>query len=133
VISRGLKTLLLAQAAITNIVGTRISVSAAKQGTTRPYIVIDRMSDEKVKDLDGIQTARECEIDIECWAATPESAASLAEVVSDFLDDYTGAAGDENILAAHHAGDTDNYVSPTSGGEITEFVTILNFEFMYEE
>jgi hypothetical protein len=133
-ISKGLKTLLLAQASVTAITGNRIFVSAAKQGTTGTYIVIDRMSDEKYKGLDGVQTAKQAEVDIECWARTPESAAALAKVVSDYLDDFQGATGGaETILASHQVDDSDNYVAPTSGGEITEFVTILNFEFMYTE
>lgn len=132
-IAEGLKTLLLAQAPVAAIVGTRIYVTAAKQGTPRPYIVIDRMRDEKFKGLDGVQTAKQAEIDIECWASTPGSAAALAKVVSDYLDDFKGVAGAETILAAHQLDDSDNYVTPTSGGEITEFVTILNLEFIYTE
>lgn len=131
-IAKGIKTLLLAQASVTAIVSTRIFVSAAKQGTDPPYIVIDRMSDEKYKGLDGVQTGKQAEIDIECWARTPESAAALAEVVSDFLDDFQGATGGvETVLAVHHLGDSDNYVAPTSGGEITEFVSLINLEIQY--
>lgn len=131
-IAKGIKTLLLAQASVTAIVSTRIFVSAAKQGTDPPYIVIDRMRDEKYKGLDGVQTGKQAEIDIECWARTPESAAALAEVVSDFLDDFQGATGGaETVLASHQLDESDNFDNPTSGGEITEFVALLNFEFMY--
>jgi hypothetical protein len=131
VISKGLRTLLLAQSSITDIVSQKIFVGAARQGTEQPYIVIDRMSGEKFKGLDGNQGTRRAEIDIECWHNTPGDATTLADVVSDFLDDYTGAAGSATIKESTQVDEADNYDQPKSGGEIGEWVTILNFEFIY--
>lgn len=131
-ISDGLKTLLLAQSSVTDLVGQRIFKTGARQGTPQPYIVIDRVSDEKYKGLDGFLNTKHCEVDIECWASTQTAAAALAKVVSDYLDDFSGATGgSETILAAHQVGEADNYDPPKGGGEIAEFVTILNFEFDY--
>lgn len=132
-ISAGLKTLLRAQSSITDLVDQRVFEVAARQGTPQPYIVIDRVSDPKHDTLGGVLGSRMAEVDIECWAATPAAAAALAKVVSDFLDDYTGAAGSETILSSHHMDEEDTYDPPQSGGEISEFVTILNFEFLYTE
>lgn len=135
-ICEGLRTLLLAQSTVTDIVGSSgVYVTAARQSGTRPYIVLDRVDDEKYKGLAGyLSTTRRCEIDIECWGKTQSSASALAKVVSDFLDDFSGATGGtETILSANQVGDTDNFDPPDSGGAIQEFVTILNFEFMYTE
>lgn len=134
-ISHGLTTLLLAQASVTNVVGSSgIYVTAARQNATLPYIVIDRVADEKYKGLSGYLSARRCEVDIECWARTDVAAASLAKIVSDYLDDFSGATGgDETILSSHQVDDHDTFEPPDSSGEIQEFCTILNFEFMYTE
>lgn len=130
-ISKGLRTLLLAQSSITDVVSQKIFVGAATQGTEQPYIVIDRTSGEKFKGLDGYQGTRRAEIDIECWHNTPGDATTLADLVSDFLDDYTGAAGSATIKESTQVDETDNYDQPKSAGQIGEWVTILNFEFIY--
>lgn len=131
-ICEGLRTLLLTQSSVTDLVSTRIYVTAAKQGIDQPYIVIDRVDNEKYKGLSGYLSTQRAEVDIECWASTPSAAASLAKVVSDYLDDFSGATGGaETILASHQVGDTDNYEPPKTGSDITEFVTILNYEFDY--
>lgn len=131
-ISEGLRTLLLAQSSVTDLVGTRIYVTVARQGITQPYIVIDRVDNEKYKGLAGYLSAQHAEVDIECWASTQTAAAALAKIVSDYLDDFSGATGgSETITAVHQVGDVDNYATPQGGGEITEFVTILNFELDY--
>jgi hypothetical protein len=134
-ICEGLRTLLLAQSSITDIVGSAgIFVSAARQGSDLPYIVLDRVSDEKYKGLGGYLNQRHCEVDIECWHKTQSLAAALAKIVSNYLDDFTGATGgDETITESTQMDDSDNYVDPKTGNAISEFVTILNFEFHYTE
>lgn len=134
-ICEGLRTLLLAQSTVTDVVGTSgIYVTTARQTTSLPYIVLDRVGDEKYTALDGYQSARHAEVDIECWHKTPGQAAALAKIVSDYLDDFSGATGgDETILSSHHIDDNDTFDTPQSGEEIREFVTILNFEFHYTE
>jgi hypothetical protein len=131
VISKGLKALLLAQTSITDIVDQDIFVGAATQGTTQPYIVIDRMAGSKFKGLDGNLGTKRAEIDIECWHNTPGEATTLADIVNDFLDDFTGTAGSVTIKESTELDNTDNYDTPKSGGHIGEWVTILNFEFIY--
>jgi hypothetical protein len=133
VICEGLRTLLLAQSSITDIVGTSgIYVTAAVQSASLPYIVIDRIRDEIYKGLSGNLSARHCEVDIECWQKKPGTAAALAKIVSDYLDDFSGATGGtETILAVHQVDTTDTFDPPQSGGPIQEFATILTLEIDY--
>lgn len=131
-ICEGLRTLLLAQSTITDVVGTRIYVTVATQDATLPYLVIDRVSDEKYKGLSGYLSTRHCEVDIECWGKTQTSAASLGEIVSDYLDDFSGATGgSETVLAVQQVDEDDTFDPPSPGFPIQEFVTILTFELDY--
>jgi hypothetical protein len=131
-ICEGLRTLLLAQSTVTDVVGQKIFVTAARQGQDRPYILIDRVSDEKIKGLSGFLSAKHCEVDIDCWANTASAAAALAKIVSDYLDDFSGATGGtETILAVHQVDEDDTFDPPSSGGQIQEFVTILTLEIDY--
>lgn len=130
-ISKGLRTLLLAQSTITDVVDQKIFVGAATQGTEQPKIIIDRMNGEKFKGLSGYLGTKRAEMDIECWHNTQGEASALADIVSDFLDDFTGAAGSTTIKESTHAGEADNYPTPPGGAHIGEWVTILNYEFIY--
>lgn len=135
-ICEGLQTLLLAQSSVTNVVGTAgVFVSAAKQSASPPYVILDRVSDEKHGALDGyVSTSRHCEVDIYCYDTTPQDAAALAKIISDYLDDFSGATGgSETILSSHQIDDYDTFDEPEDGGEISNWVTILNFEFQYTE
>lgn len=131
-ISVGLQTLLLAQSSVTDIVGTAgVFVTIAKQSASKPYVVIDRVNDEKHGTLGGYLGAKHCEVEIECWDTTPQDAAALADIISDFLDDYTGTAGDETILESTQVDHGDNFSKPKDNSEVSEYVTTLYFEFQY--
>lgn len=132
-ICEGLRTLLLTQSTVTDVVGSDgIFVGAARQGKTPPYIVIDRMSDEKFLGLSGFLSTRSCEVDIDCWHKTATLAAALGKIVGDYLDDFKGATGgSETVLASHHVDEDDTFDPPSSGGQISEWATILTFEFQY--
>lgn len=132
-ICEGLRTLLLAQSSITDVVGTSgIYVTAAPQSAEVPYIVIDRVRDEIYKGLSGNLGTRHCEVDIDCWHTKPGTASALAKIVSDYLDDFSGATGgSETILAVHQVDESDTFDPPPSGGPIQEFATILNLEIDY--
>lgn len=131
-ICEGLRTLLLAQSSVTDTT-SEIYVTQAPQRAGTPRIVVDRVSDEKYKGLDGYQSAKHCEVDIEVWSTTPTKAAALAKTISDFLDDYTGAAGNETILSSHQIDTSDSFDYRSSGDDVVDYVTILNFEFHYTE
>ena len=132
-ICEGLRTLLLAESTVTAVT-SKIYVTAARQNATAPYIVLDRIEDTKFSGLGGYLSARKCEVDIECWDTTPSDAAALSKIVGAYLDDFTGATGgSETILSCHEVGGNDTFATPKSGEEITEFVSILNYEFLYTE
>lgn len=134
-ICAGLQTLLLANTNVTDLVGTEgVFVTAAKQGTDMPYVILDLIDDRKYKAFDGFVGALHCEIDIYCYDTTPQDAKALAKVIDDYLDDFSGSTGgSETIKESNQVGRYNTYSEPQSGGEISEWVTILNFEFQYTE
>lgn len=108
-IKTGLRTLLLAQSSITTLapaqtVGGKsydsIFVEKIKQGVKPPCIVITRNGYDPMKTLDGTSGMASSEIDIECYESTEPKAQALAKAVSDYLKDYSGAAGGSDTINA---------------------------------
>jgi hypothetical protein len=105
----GLRTLLLAQSSITTLCPAQtlqgisypaICVEALPQGMKPPYIVISSTGHDPMKALDGTTGMASTEIDIECVEYTDDQAEALAKAVSDYLKDYTGAAGSSDTIDA---------------------------------
>lgn len=105
----GLRTLLLAQSSITTLAPAQtiggksydgIFVEKVKQGFKPPYILITDTSLDPMNTLDGMTGMGDSEIDIECVEYTEPEAEALAKAVSDYLRNYTGAAGGSDTIDA---------------------------------
>ena len=95
----GLRTLLLAESSITTL-SPVVYVETVAQGIKPPYIVISSTGHDPMKALDGTTGMEETEIDIECVEYTDAEAEALAKAVSDYLKDYSGAAGASDTIDA---------------------------------
>lgn len=107
-IKDSLRTLLLAQSSITTLAPAQtissksydaIFVETVKQGIKPPYIVITDNDFDPMKTLDGTTGMGMSDIDIECHEWTETEAEALAKAVTDYLKDYSGAAGSDTIYA----------------------------------
>lgn len=88
-----LRELLLAQGAISAIVGTRGFVGVAPSSAGLPRIVVHQMGSDEQNDLEHSGDAREVEVDVDCEGATAQDSYTLAAAVRVFLKDFAGAAG----------------------------------------
>lgn len=105
----GLKTLLLAEPTITSLVPSQTMRGNTFRGVFNekpirgfavPYILISLIDFDPYVCLDGTSGLASYEIDIDCYADDYASALSMASAVSEFLKDYTGAAGPDDIIEA---------------------------------
>ena len=125
-IKSGLRTLLLAEATITALCPAQtlkgvsrdsIFVDKAAQGAKPPFIIISRIGSDPLLALDGTYGMRSTEIDIDCYEATGPEAESLATAVSNYLDDYSGAAGGSDTIDAVLLDDTNDFLVPEEDGK----------------
>lgn len=106
----GLRTLLLAQSSITTLAPAQtvggvsfdgVFLDNPAQGFVAPYVVITKTGHDPYKRLDGTTGGIvSTDIDIDCYAANRPAAIALAKAVSDYLKDYTGAAGGSDTINA---------------------------------
>jgi hypothetical protein len=122
----GLRTLLLAQGGITALCPAQtasngasipaIFVGKVKQGMKTPFICISRIRHDPLKTLANTTGMAESEIDIDCFANTEPKAEAIAKAVSDFLKDYSGAAGGSDTIDAVWWDDTNEFENQEDAG-----------------
>jgi len=86
----GLRAYLLDDAAIAAIVGSRVHPLVLPQGDTGPSIVYSRISavgDHHMSAASGLVQTR---LQLDCWAASLDNAAALADLVKQRLDGFSG-------------------------------------------
>ena len=77
-----LRAILVADATVAGLVGTRVRAERAEQGDPRPFVVYTRTGTEPYVDLQGTVLASQVSIDVQCWANSRTAADALADAVS---------------------------------------------------
>jgi hypothetical protein len=90
---------LLAQNAITTLVGTRIYPLLAPQGAAAPYLIYQRISGERVRNFDESNQSAQPRIQIDAYAETYTVARQLAAAVRAALHGFAGTVSDSESPA----------------------------------
>ena len=141
-IETGLRTLLLAQSSITAIAAAqdidRISTPAIwnenpPQKLNPPYVLISVIQRDPLETLTGTTGLMETEIDIDCYAVLYAKSVELATAVSDFLKDYTGAAGaSDTIKAVNWKNTQDDKIWKADGTDVRLYYRTMNFRIHHQ-
>ena len=127
----GLVSLLTGEPTISSIVGSRVYIGKAPQTAPLPYIVITQMNSEDFKTFDGTGELRAVDFDIDCKADRSVEAEALGNAVRVFLQDYSGAAGDETIQAVLLNDESIDYEPPTDASDIGVHTLLLDFTIQF--
>jgi Protein of unknown function (DUF3168) len=106
-----LRTFLLADAPIAAVVATRVFPVVLPQGERGASIVCTRVSgmgDHTTLGPSGLARPR---MQIDAWAATPDEAAALANLVKDRVDGYRGLMGTVPVQGVFFADEREDYQS----------------------
>lgn len=96
-IRTGLRTFLLADAAIAALVGTRIYPVKLPQGVSGTSLILNEISgqgDHHMQGASGLVTVR---MQIGAWATTADGAHALFLAVKEAIDGYRGLMGDVTV------------------------------------
>lgn len=96
-----LRALILSDAEILAIVGPRVFPHFIPQGQPTPAIVYNRVSGSADYTLQGPSGLATATMQVDCWAADPDTASTLARLVRAKLDGFAGdvAFGSESPQA----------------------------------
>lgn len=132
-----LKDWLRADAAVSAVVDQRIFRGVAPKGTLRPFMCFYRnsgQSDRTLSGLTGLATAR---ITFDCWAADPEGAEDIAEIVRATIESIAAYVltyrqpyllGSTRVRDVVFEGDEENYDETAR-----DFRRMADFTFTFEE
>ena len=101
-VTRALCDHMLADANITALVGTRIYQDMAPAGSALPRITFSLGGEDYVEQLQGAAADLvHTTIQVDCWAATPDSTTTIAEALRQSLQGFIGAMGDLSLDVRH--------------------------------
>lgn len=106
-IELGMRSLLLSRPEIVSLVPSQtvgntefqsIFCEHPAQGAEPPFILIHLIDFDPMAAFDGTSGMEHSEIDIDCYCLTLPDAVRLGKAVSDFLKDYVGNAGTDDVI-----------------------------------
>lgn len=81
-----LRAALVADSALTALVGTNITANRVEQDAPRPFVVYSQTATEPYRGLDGTLHGRKTVFELQCWADTRAAADAVADAVEAVLD-----------------------------------------------
>jgi hypothetical protein len=90
---------LTAAPTVSALAGTRVFVAGARQGSTYPYVTVQRISTQGAGHLGGPSNLDWPRFQIDVWGTTALSALDLAEAIRVAIDGVTTTAGGYSFSA----------------------------------
>ena len=125
-----LRTFLLAQATITDSVGTEgVYEDEAKRDAGYPRIIYSRLSTSFVDDLDGGDPQEVPVISFDLQSTVRGDTDTLETNLKALFRGYRGTMGDTPVQAAIIAGLVNLIDTPSDGSDNTIYRTVIDYEF----
>lgn len=131
-----LRTYLLADAAVTAQLGTRLYADRAPQDTALPYAVMTENGAEDAHTLAGTINLPESRIEIACWAATPEAAQTAASAVHARIKNIIHTTIGDPGVRVHLSRRTDRrteHEDPSDGSDTARSAVVQTYAVRYQE
>lgn len=132
-IGRGIRTYLVAQSGVSDLISTRMYPDILPQDTAFPSIVYAVISDITEHHLSAASNVSRSLIQIDCFASSRLSANALAEAVRAEMDGYRGSAGSESVLASHMRNRSFSYDMPDENDDVGLYRVMLEFLVWHTE
>lgn len=127
-IEDSLRTFLLADTEISDLVGTRIYSVENPQKPTYPFINFMRTGGRRQYSMDGQSTVSPSQFEINCYDDVLEDARTLCDAVRTRLSGYSGAAGSGTIHGAFLNDTEDSYEKDTK-----KYIVSMDWDIWYRE
>lgn len=128
-----LNSILLADAGVSAIVGTRIYPDAAPQNTPLPFLAWDQPQDQPDHHVGGESGTVTALVSIGCIHTSRRLARTLANAVRLALRDVVGAYSGTTIYGVWKQDAEDAYVPPVNAGDIGTYETDVTFKVAHSE
>ena len=130
-----LHAFLIAQTALTDLVGTRLNPSFAKTRKPDTYVTYQRVAQQTThhqasgNSTSNIKWER---YSFDCWAKTSPAADAIAQVLEDILDGFAGLMNTtRDVRRVFMQTSLNNHVPPIDGSQVVDFRSTIDFLFWY--
>lgn len=128
-IEAGIRGILIADAALSDLILARVYPVEPPQAPTLPYIVYQRIDGAPLQHHAGSCALTRSRFQFDCFGSTPTQARAVARAVNNALDGYCGAVSGGNIKGATPLDDGTDMSEP----ELEEFRFKLEYSIWYTE
>lgn len=131
---KGVRTYLLTNSDLTDLVAQRVYVDVIPQGGTVPCVVAVEMDDRGIGGVTAATGLAQCVLRLKCYHTDPDSAVAIRDQVrSTLLDRPRGTMGDVTIrgLAVHKRGT--GVDPPLAGSDQWRWHKWIDFLITYNE
>lgn len=126
-IEEGFVAYVLAQSAITTLIGTRIMPAPLRQDSDLPAVSYQLISQRDDVLHDGPQGLPDARLQLDCWADSYASARALAEAIRTAVHAYRGMMGVVNVQRAKVENIVDGF-EPNTGQQRVIMDVLLMYQ-----
>lgn len=128
-----LRAALVADATVSGLVGTKIYPLAADTDATLPWVTWRRTAIRRQPTLAGPMGVPRLIIEFTVFAATYESARTVADAMRQVLDGYTGTADNTTVRQTSLEDESDDFAS-LNGAELPDAYAVRQqYEVLWQE
>ena len=128
-IETGLYSRLTTDTDVSGVISTRAYPLRLPQGYTLPALSYQRISTDRVHELDGVTGRAVARFQVDCWAETYQAVRDLANKVRLALDGHSGTLGSETGIGnIHLVSDRDLFEE-----DVEIYRATLDFQIQYTE
>ena len=136
-VTDGLRAYLVAQSAITSIVGSTnprvFGGNKIPEGEALPCVVYFESGTRQFHHMAAATGRAIVSMQIDAWAETYAAALSLAEALRLELDGYRGTMGSDAVRFCHLRSRSNQYLPDEHGGDRGRYVVSQDYEMGYAE
>jgi hypothetical protein len=132
-IRSAIRTYLLTQTDLTNLISTRIYLTRIPDNGTYPCITFRRISSGRQHDLDGAAGYAESNFEFEVWSDDSEEVEDVCEELRQALQGFRGTMGTTAVKRVTLEDEQDFYHPPISGDDVGVHRTVVRYIVGYVE
>jgi len=127
-IEQAIRDVLVADAGVTNLVGSRVHFVQAPQDVDNPYIVLTKISGVRDNAHDGATGLVHTRIQLSVFATTYYEAKQIVQAAQNVLQAYSGLMGTVQVDSCFYENETDTYETDTKLYHVTSDYVLWNEE-----
>lgn len=132
-LGKGIRTYLLNQTSITDLVSTRIYPSTFPEGVIFPAVRYTIVSQFRQQLVGGASGMVESSVQFDVYASTHISANQIAEALREVLQGFSGSMGSEYVWSVQMSTGREMYEAAADASDEGLYRVIMDFAVMFEE